>query len=81
LDLGKSHWKLVTCVEVTLVSKFHPFWCPVAHLPDISTETEHIRSKAEHVCHGVSAATFVHCFDHILLTGCPINLILFPLRS
>jgi hypothetical protein len=26
----KPHWKLVTYVEVTLVSKFHPFWCPVA---------------------------------------------------
>jgi hypothetical protein len=26
----KPHWKLVTCAEVTLVSKFHPFWCPVA---------------------------------------------------
>jgi hypothetical protein len=26
----KPHWKLITCVEVTLVSKFHPFWCPVA---------------------------------------------------
>jgi hypothetical protein len=26
----KPHWKLVTYVEVTLVSKFHLFWCLVA---------------------------------------------------
>jgi hypothetical protein len=23
-------WEPVPCVEVTLVSKFHPIWCPIA---------------------------------------------------
>jgi hypothetical protein len=86
------------------VSKFHPFWCPVAQesklrrkflcrpdisgsstgytrVPDISAETGHIRSKAGHVRRGVSAVMFIHCFCHILLTGCPIDTIIFPLRS
>jgi hypothetical protein len=27
-----------------------------------------------------SSLTFIHCFGHILLTGCPINPILFPLH-
>jgi hypothetical protein len=26
----KPHWELVPCVEVILVSKFHPIWCLVA---------------------------------------------------
>jgi hypothetical protein len=26
----KSHWELVPCIEVTLVSKFYPIWCLVA---------------------------------------------------
>jgi hypothetical protein len=31
MDLGKNHFcKLVPCIEVTLVSKFHPSWCPIA---------------------------------------------------
>jgi hypothetical protein len=76
------------------VSKFHPFWCPVAQesklrrkflgRPDISgsitgyiRRTGHIWSKAGHVYRGVSAATFVHCFGHILLTGCLIDPIFF----
>jgi hypothetical protein len=29
---GKTlFWKLIPYVEVTLVSKFHPIWCPIAH--------------------------------------------------
>jgi hypothetical protein len=80
------------------VSKFHPFWCPVAQesklegsfwvgqtyparLLDISAETGHIRSKVRHVYRGVSVATFIRYFGHILLTGCPIDHILFPLHS
>jgi hypothetical protein len=27
---GKLFWELVPCVEVTLVSKFHLIWCPIA---------------------------------------------------
>jgi hypothetical protein len=31
LDSGKKlFWELVPCVKVTLVSKFHPIWCPIA---------------------------------------------------
>jgi hypothetical protein len=36
-------------------------------------ETGHIWSKAGHVSRTVFSPTFVHCFDHILLTGCPID--------
>jgi hypothetical protein len=76
------------------VSKFHPFWSPVAQesklrrkflgMSDISSSiTGYIRRryKAGHVHRGVSAAIFVHCFGHILLTGCSIDLILVSLRS
>jgi hypothetical protein len=59
-----------------LVGRTYP-----ARFPDISAEIGHIRSKAGHVRRGVSAATFIHCFGHILLTGCPIDPVLFPLRS
>jgi hypothetical protein len=45
--------------------------------PDISAETGHIRFKAGHVLRRVSAAMLVHYFGHILLTGCPIDPILF----
>jgi hypothetical protein len=34
----KAHWKLVTCVEVTIVSKFHLFWCPVAQESKLRTK-------------------------------------------
>jgi hypothetical protein len=31
---GKNlFWKLVPCIEVTLVSKFHLIWCPIAEEP------------------------------------------------
>jgi hypothetical protein len=31
LDLGENlFWQLVPCVEVTLMSKFHPIWCSIA---------------------------------------------------
>jgi hypothetical protein len=38
------------------------------------------RAGQLHVRREVSTATFVHCFGHILLTGCPINPILVPLH-
>jgi hypothetical protein len=41
--------------------------------------TEEIRSKAGHVHRTMFSLTFVHCFDHMLLTGCLINHIIFPL--
>jgi hypothetical protein len=44
---------------------------------DISAETGHIRFKTGHVRRGVSPAMFVHCFSHILLTGCSIDPVLF----
>jgi hypothetical protein len=76
------------------VSKFRPFWSPVAQesklrrkflgRSDISCSiTGYIRRryKVGHVHQGVSAAIFVHYFGHILLTGCSIDPILIPLRS
>jgi hypothetical protein len=44
-------------------------------------EIRHIRFKVGHVHRTVFSPMFVYCFDHILLTGCPIDLILFPLHS
>jgi hypothetical protein len=33
---GKNlFWKLVPCIEVTLVSKFHLIWCPIAEEPSL----------------------------------------------
>jgi hypothetical protein len=46
-------------------------------LPNISTETGHIWSEARHVRWTFLAAMFDDCFAHILLTGCPIDPIIF----
>jgi hypothetical protein len=51
-----------------------------AILPDISTEIGHIRSKVGYVHWTFSTATFDNSFGHILLTGCLIDPILFPMR-
>jgi hypothetical protein len=32
----KPLWELVPCIEVTLVSKFHPIWCHVAQESKLS---------------------------------------------
>jgi hypothetical protein len=44
-------------------------------------ETGHIRFKAGHVRRTVFSPMFVPCFGNILLTECPIDLILFALIS
>jgi hypothetical protein len=46
---------------------------------NIFGEIGHIRSKAGHVRLTVFSPTFIHCFNHILLTECLFDLILLPL--
>jgi hypothetical protein len=31
-------WELVSCIEVTLVSKFHPIWCLIAKESKLGTK-------------------------------------------
>jgi hypothetical protein len=36
---GKNlFWELVSCIEVTIVSKFHPIWCPIAEEPSLGRQ-------------------------------------------
>jgi hypothetical protein len=59
LDLAKPLWKLVPCVEVTLMSKFHPIWCLIAQesklrrmfpaRPDISGNLPDISAETRHI--------------------------------
>jgi hypothetical protein len=93
LDLRKkSHWKLVPCVEVTLVSKVSSNLVPrslrIKVEKKVSGCTRHIRhfyriyptrpdiSGSRHVCRTVSAATFDVYFECNLLTTSLIDLIL-----
>jgi hypothetical protein len=102
LDLGKNLcWELVPYVVVTLVSKFHSIWCPIAQESRLKRKgwilwenrvSRYLIPDKVRNSHTLSGPTpdivrprvfnpmFVNSFRHILLTGCPIDPILFLLR-
>jgi hypothetical protein len=51
----------------------------LSQVPEISSRT--MSGSAEQCPTDNLSPMFIHCFGHILLTGCPIDSILFPLRS
>jgi hypothetical protein len=88
-------WELDPCVEVTLVSKFHPFWCLIAQESKLGRKdlvfctrtvnnfvsTGQVRSGrfTGLVRSGIFSPTFNYYFEHNLLTVSPIDPILLPL--
>jgi hypothetical protein len=75
------------------MSKFHSIWSIIAQESSFgrkggfweeksAPETYWTLSENPRQClTEIFSPTFIHGFGHILLTGCPIDLILFPLHS
>jgi hypothetical protein len=58
---------------VTVVSKFHLIWCPIALSDKVRNSRTLFGPTPDIVRPRVFTPTFVHCFGHSLLFGCPID--------